>query len=135
MTMPAKKTFQSIRVRGPVQLDGAATIKGVPLVAHKLYVATLNQSLENAPVATVLVNTLGGNVVWSRADVGEYIGTLAGAFPPGKTVVFVSGREIDVLMVGLRVSDYQIKVHTVELNGSPIDGYLNGSALEIRVYS
>ena len=46
----------------------------------KVYVALLSQTGTDAPVATVLKNTLGGTVVWSREATGEYIGTLAGAF-------------------------------------------------------
>ena len=45
------------------------------------YVAKLAQSGTNAPVATVLKNTLGGTVVWSRISSGTYEATLAGAFP------------------------------------------------------
>lgn len=54
----------------------------------KVYRAKLTQSGENAPVAVVLDNTLGGTVVWTRVTAGSYlgIGTLPGAFPAGKTV-------------------------------------------------
>lgn len=54
----------------------------------KRYEAILNQSGQNAPVATVLENSLGGEIVWTRSSVGQYIGTLAGAFPIGKTTAF-----------------------------------------------
>ncbi len=51
------------------------------------YVALLSQSGTNAPVATVLKNTLGGTVVWVRDGVGLYSGNLIGAFPSGKTQI------------------------------------------------
>jgi len=54
----------------------------------KRYIAILNQTGQNAPVATVLENSLGGNVVWTRAQAGQYLGTLSGAFPTDKTVAF-----------------------------------------------
>lgn len=53
----------------------------------KRYIAILNQAGQSAPVATILENSLGGTVLWTRGSKGEYIGTLAGAFPPAKTTV------------------------------------------------
>lgn len=51
----------------------------------KVYKALLTQTGASAPVATVLENTLGGTVVWTRTGVGTYEGTLTGAFTIGKT--------------------------------------------------
>ena len=66
-------------------VDGtiASTVDGQP----KVYRALLTQTGTDAPVATVLENTLGGDVVWTRGLTGIYFGTLAGAFPSGKTYV------------------------------------------------
>jgi hypothetical protein len=52
---------------------------------YKVYTALLTQSSNNAPVATVLENTLGGVPVWSRSSQGVYKATLANAFPENKT--------------------------------------------------
>lgn len=43
-----------------------------------------------APVATVLVNTLSGTPVWSRASAGEYSLTLASEWTSSKTFVVLS---------------------------------------------
>lgn len=59
----------------------------------KVYVALLTQSGTDAPVATVLENTLGGTIVWSYTDVGVYTGTLASAFTANKTACFVTINE------------------------------------------
>ena len=59
------------------------------------YVALLSQSGTNAPVATVLKNTLGGTVVWTREAAGLYSATLAGAFPPVKTWTAVNAQADD----------------------------------------
>ena len=56
-------------------------------VGVKVYRALLTQTGTDAPVATVIENTLGGDVVWTRGLTGIYFGTLAGAFPSGKTYV------------------------------------------------
>ena len=47
----------------------------------KVYRALLTQTGTAAPTATVLQNTLGGTLVWTRLNVGEYKATLASAFP------------------------------------------------------
>ena len=53
----------------------------------KKYVALLAQSDEDAPVATVLENSLGGTIVWTRQGYACYRATLTGAFPAGKTLI------------------------------------------------
>lgn len=53
----------------------------------KIYKALLSQSGTNAPVATVLVNTLSGTPVWSYDSVGTYRLTLAGEFTEFKTFI------------------------------------------------
>lgn len=57
---------------------------------YLVYTALLSQESTDAPVATVLENTLGGTVVWSRAGVGDYWATSAGLFTEGKTACFVT---------------------------------------------
>jgi hypothetical protein len=56
----------------------------------KRYVALLTQSGTDAPVATVLENSLGGTVVWTRVQQGYFQGTLTGAFPDNKTHLSVT---------------------------------------------
>jgi len=58
---------------------------------YKVYTALLTQTGTNAPVATVLENTLGGDIIWSYSGTGSYLGTLAGAFTSQKTFFYVYG--------------------------------------------
>lgn len=112
---------------GSVQITAA----NVSRCLYKRYVALLSQSGTDAPVATVLENTLGGTVVWTRNDVGDYTGTLAGAFTVGKTFVVVApingfiniNKDLDSILI-------QIIEQTLVLS----DEYLNLTAIEIRVY-
>ena len=57
---------------------------------YKVYTALLTQSGTNAPVATVLENTFGGDIVWSYSSTGSYLGTLAGAFTSQKTFFYIN---------------------------------------------
>lgn len=55
--------------------------------SYLVYRALLTQTGTNAPIATVLENTLGGTVVWTRIQAGTYLATLSGAFTLGKTFI------------------------------------------------
>ena len=68
-------------------------IKAFNGTIYKKYIASLTQSGSNAPVAVINENTLSAAPVWTRAGVGTYILTLAGAFPSGKVRVFM-GNEV-----------------------------------------
>lgn len=59
-------------------------------ITVRTYVAILNQSGTAAPVATVLHNTLEGDVVWTRSGTGAYVGTLAGQFPVNKMTIIAN---------------------------------------------
>jgi hypothetical protein len=96
---------------------------------YKVYTALLSQSGTNAPIATVLENTLVGTVVWSRDSAGIYRGTLTAAFPSLKTVM--SSNSFNGLTTVGSYSDF------VLLNASSGDSSLsfNHSSIEIRVYN
>lgn len=55
--------------------------------AYLKYVCNLNQTGTAAPTVQVLENTIG-NIVWTRTAVGQYAGTLSGAFPNNLKVWF-----------------------------------------------
>lgn len=107
--------------------------------AIQIYTAILNQSGTNAPVATVLHNTLGFNgetIVWTRLSTGKYLGTLTGKFPENKTIVIEGTRfTTKHIAVGVHVPPNSIFVDQTALNTSETyeDGVYN-LAIEIRVY-
>lgn len=53
--------------------------------AVKEYIALLTQTGTADPTAEILKNTLGETIVWTRTDVGEYVGTKASDFDNTKT--------------------------------------------------
>ncbi len=55
--------------------------------SYKEYLAFLTQSGTGAPSATILINTLGGTITWTRSSTGIYVGTSAGLFTLSKTIV------------------------------------------------
>ena len=55
-------------------------------IPYRVYTALLTQTGTDAPVAIVLENTLG-NVVWTRDNLGIYVGTSSGSFTENKTII------------------------------------------------
>ena len=101
---------------------------------YKVYTALLNQTGTNAPVATVLENTLGGTVVWSRNASGVYYGTLSGAFINNKTFVNCSGRYIGFTPI-YRLDDNRVGLSTSVTGSTYVDNVLENNSVEIRVYN
>lgn len=99
---------------------------------YKLYVAHITQSGTNAPVATVLENTLGGTIVWTRTSAGTYLGTLVGAFPTESKVVGLVNAQGDDAGTPWPAALYRNDADSVVLLIQS-DGSLSTS-LEIRVY-
>jgi hypothetical protein len=108
---------------------------------YKVYTALLSQSGTSAPTATVLDNTLGGTVVWSRNTVGDYRATLSGAFTNNKTVTFVNQGATsplaDVRFNRQDISGCTLRTYTANTSTTVEGGYLINdlTMLEIRVYN
>jgi hypothetical protein len=77
----------------------------------KVYRAKFTQTGTSDPVVTVIENTLGGTVVWTRVDVGTYLVTLAAAFTT-KTQIFPGG----YLPSGGQVSFARSSANALELD-------------------
>jgi hypothetical protein len=98
------------------EVDGLRTDVGT----YKEYVATITQSASAAPVPTVLHNTLGGTLVWSRTATGTYLATLTGAFPTASKVVILTS---------------VLKTDLDPLNDVPLIAYTVDSANALKFYT
>lgn len=108
--------------------------------SYLVYTALLNQSGTNAPVATVLENTLGGTVVWTRTDVGTYVATLVGAFTENKTTTIqevVNQNDIEANTInisGVRTGNNTYSLSSGAAGVGGLDDVINNYTIEIRVY-
>lgn len=111
--------------------------------SYLVYTALLSQSASNAPVATVLQNTLGGAIVWTRDSTGNYTGTLSGAFPTNKCWAIITNgggyvntlnNYIDAFIFFGPGGDVDHVYVISEYNGEFSDGQISGFPIEIRVY-
>lgn len=107
---------------------------------YKIYTCLMNQSLTDAPIPTVLQNTIG-EIIWNREESGIYHGILANAFIDGKTVcmqnqkIYVNDNDAKIYIRSLRESDNSISLVTCDFTTTdPQDGKLTDLYIEIRVY-
>lgn len=99
------------------------------------YVALLNQSDTDDPVATVLTNTLGVTPTWSRFLEGNYIMTATGLLVAGKVAILQigPGTASTSFAAALYEDDDQMAVESYS-GGSPADGALQNVTIHIRIY-
>lgn len=103
---------------------------------YKVYTALLSQSGTNAPVATVLDNTLGVDIVWSRDNEGEFYGTTTGnLLLSNKTFTTITNKELSTLQFISIQSENQIYIEQVDSETLAYTDFMSRIPVEIRVYS
>lgn len=95
------------------------------------------QTGENAPVSTVLENTIG-DIVWSYEGVGGYRGTLAGVIVKAKTwcektLQSITTDDPETLNIFTTINDNYISI-TAHVDGVGVDDLIDNIPIEIRVY-
>jgi hypothetical protein len=122
------------------QDDGGGTfsskyVTGEQLFGYKKYVATISQAGKSNPTVTVLENTLGGTVVWTRVSAGRYQGTLTGAFPnQDKLYLYLGNSQQNNYVAIFRSSADIIEIITYDFTNTGQDNMLDYNTIEIRVY-
>lgn len=107
--------------------------------AYKEYTAFFDQSGTSAPTVTIVKNTVG-NIVWTYDTVGQYLGTLTGAFPANKFIPgngFIQPEDLGSDMwQTIRVSDNQIELKTYSDIGLTYanNRFADPTAITIKVY-
>jgi hypothetical protein len=104
-------------------------------LGYTVYTALVTQAGTAAPVATILQNTTGGTITWTRTGTGEYTATIANAlFTLNKTLVFINNG--DGLHQGQGVAPNWTSPTTTTIDIDTFsDGALINGAIEIRVYA
>lgn len=135
------KEFRSSRLRVWENINRTMQEFKVLLLGYRSYTALLTQTGTDAPVATVLENTLGGDVVWSYVQTGFYFGTLNNSFPlektfcQGITTTVEDGTGLLVVTVKRNTMD-EISVSSANpIFETPLDDVLLYMPIEIRVYN
>lgn len=113
--------------------------KEQPLVHHdhinyKIYSALITQTGTNAPTVVILEPNTIGNIVWTYVGIGQYKGTLAGAFQAQKTAFLFApgqGNKINTAISLVPPNSFNISVYVADVLA---DNYLYETLIEIRVY-
>ena len=101
-------------------------------LGYTVYTALLTQAGTAVPVATVLQNTTGGTIAWTRTGAGTYTGTITGSlFTLNKTMVFINNGST---LSNLNISWANPLPSTITI-GASADSVLTAASLEIRIYS
>lgn len=104
------------------------------VVPYTKYVATLTQTGTSAPTATVLENTTGSTVTWTRTGSGLYTGTFSSAIlASGKRFLLISPRTGGGVYYDFLTTS-SVQIATASYVGVGTDALLNETSIEIRVY-
>ncbi|UII79151.1 hypothetical protein [Flagellimonas sp. CMM7] len=102
-------------------------------LSYLSYVSLLNQTGTNDPQSSVLENTLGLNIVWTRESQGKYIGALDGTIDIGKTVIFYTTPTTHTGVRGEVVGNNQVRIELQNGINVFADDFSNLS-FELREY-
>tara|TARA_R110002050_G_scaffold339_2_gene2177 strand:- start:507 stop:974 length:468 start_codon:yes stop_codon:yes gene_type:complete len=100
---------------------------------YKVYTALLTQAgVVNPPVATIMQNTTGGTIAWTRTGLGAYTATIADSFfTLNKTMVFINGGSAKAT-ANIEWASPTTTTVTIDTGN---DSLLTGASIEIRVYA
>ena len=100
----------------------------------KVYRALLSQTGTDAPVATVLENTLGGVPLWEYDSTGNYNATLVGAFTDGKTCLSIGPCNSFLMYVFTPGNEDVVSLSINNQAGDAVDDVLFNNYVHILVY-
>ncbi len=136
-------TSATLNVAASGNASSSEVVKGndTRLPVYKIYRALLTQSGTDAPVATVLENSLGGTVVWNYSSAGTYTATLSGGFTVNKTGLAPVGN-LNVSFLTANADFRRTDANTLTLITSSLDGFsatpaddmLTGVLVQVYVY-
>ena len=131
------RTFTDTDVKNAINTMSDDLYSGTPLAL--VYIVTLTQTSTNAPVATVISDTITG-ITWARTAVGTYTATKSGAFTLGKTTPNTTGASAnDVAGNKITAQQTSVNVITVKTYAAAdttvlADGVLTNQEFQIKIY-
>lgn len=100
----------------------------------KVYTALLTQTGTDAPTVTVLQNTTGETITWTRNTTGIYWGTISAPLTLAKTAVLIQQTFGGNNMTARAANTNTIEITTKLMDNTALDGILNKTTIEIKVY-
>ena len=105
-------------------------------LGYTVYTALLTQAGTAAPVATVLQNTTGGTVTWSRTSAGVYIAEISGTtYPVNKTTVLLGNTNAHNTISAKATTTTKIGFEQIRNADDTNVDTLSTVSIEIRIYA
>ena len=105
-------------------------------LGYTVYTALLTQTGTAAPVATVLQNTTGGTVTWSRDNPGLYTAEISGVtFVANKTAVFLGNTNAHNTISAKATTTTKVGFEQIRNADDTNVDTLSTVSVEIRVYA
>ena len=108
-------------------------------LGYTVYTALITQAAgNNPPIATVLQNTTGGTIAWTRSSTGRYVATISGkTYTANKTAVLVTfGGSNDNILRPVVTSTTAIDWYNIDSSDQAVsDTIAATTTVEIRIYS
>jgi len=102
--------------------------------SYYVYTAKITQTSFDDPVATILENTLPFTPNWGRSDAGEYSCNIPTG-DPTKIICFIGPTSTNTILSSLYSNNTDtVFLLSMNINGTPSDGLLNNTPVEIRLY-
>ena len=127
-----------------VNVSGSISVDNNDLRPYKVYTALLTQTGTNDPSASVLENTLGEELAWTRDFTGSYFVTASSNIFTEKTAVFTPNFVMYLSVAGddpnyVNAWYYGLPTNTIYVSSGngpdAADGQLSNHPIEIRVYN
>ncbi len=107
-------------------------------LGYTVYTALITQTGTAAPVATILQNTTGGAIAWTRTATGRYLATISTAtYTANKTAVLVTpGGSGNKILKPEDITTTTIEFYNINTqNGNESDVIEATTTVEIRIYA
>ena len=102
-------------------------------LSFQSYVSLISQTGTEDPTTTVLENTLGLSIVWTRESQGKYVGSLDRTIDIGKTVIFYTTPTTHTGVRGEIVGDNEVRIELQNGVNAFADDF-NNLSFELREY-
>jgi len=105
-------------------------------LGYTVYTALLTQAGTAAPVATILQNTTGGTITWSRTSAGVYAAVISGTtYPVNKTAVFLGNTNAHNTISAIAATTTRVSFEQIRNADDTSVDTLSTVSIEIRIYA
>ncbi len=107
-------------------------IQDINALGFRVYSGSVTQIGTNAPISSTLQNTLNCIITWEYVSPGVYKGTSTGAFPVGRTLIYLGSNRGAGTTTIITTTTQTVNDFLIECNDG--DGVIEDLPIRIEVY-